>query len=195
MTLRRRQIRIALIAVACWIATLGIYIERDVQSLPCSSDDNTDLADIPSSDRGLYLNAYVETPEFTKFGMPGLLHYTGASAPYSLVVVGFVPIDSGFQKITIASVSVLNESHASAVHTVDSSDVLDEFKTAHGTVRCANIPCGRFIDGGSSATLVVKGTLHSDDGDRRFERKLKMPINRTTYIYPGWAFVFLPMYA
>ena len=162
--------------------------------MPCHSDDGIDLADVPNTDDGLYLNAYVETPEFTKFGIPGILHYTGASSPFSLVVVGFVPVDSGFREIVIESVSVSNDADGRTTH-VHASDALDELKTTHGAVLCGNVPCGRIIDRCASVTLVVKGALLSHDGDRHFERTLELPIHRSTYVYPGWAFVFLPMYA
>ena len=86
--------RVAISLAILWCLTLGIYIERSVDSLPATNDTGSTLRLVARGESDLYVNAYVEMPTSTRLGMPYLLQYTGPTRPYGLAVVFFAPASS-----------------------------------------------------------------------------------------------------
>lgn len=186
--------RVAISFAILWCLTLGVYIERSVDSAPATNDNGSSLRLVAEGVTDLYVNAYVEMPTSTRLGIPCLLQYTGPTRPYGLAVVVFAPGTSTNDRVEISTVTVVSNGR-STTHAVGETDVLTSFKTTNGTTLTGTIRCGSIIPSVGEIKLDVHGTVYSGAVGESFSRTLSLVAQRTTYVYPGWCFVFLPMSA
>lgn len=186
--------RVAISFAVLWCLTLGIYIERSVDSLPATNNSGSSLRRVAEGESDLYVNAYVEMPTAIRLGIPYLLQYTGPARPYGLAVSVFVPGNSTNDRVEISSGTVVSNG-VWTTHTVNGNDTLSPFDATNGTTLASVIRCGSIIPSVGRINLEIHGTVYSGAVGEDFSQTLSLVAHRTTYVYPGWCFMFLPMSA
>ena len=162
--------------------------------MSATNDAGSSLRDVVNGKADLHVNAYVESPRLTRFGVPYLLHYTGTARPYGLAIGLFVPASTHFTRISLTTVTVETNGR-SETHTINQTGTLSEFEASDGPLMTTTIRCGLLVSEVGQVKLVVRGTLHSGDDLLPFSRTLHFDVHESTYVYPGWSFIFLPMSA
>jgi len=186
--------RVAISFAILWCLTLGIYIERSVDSAPATNDSGSSLRLVAEGESDLYVNAYVEMPISTRLGIPYLLQYTGPTRPYGLAVAVFVPGTSTNDRVAISTVTVVSNG-LSTTHAVDETDAFASFETTDGPTLAGTIRCGSIIPSVGKIKLEIHGIVYSGADGKTFSQTLSLVAQQRTYVYPGWCFVFLPMSA
>lgn len=184
--------RVASSFAVLWCLTLGIYIERSMDSSPATNDSGSSLRLVADGESDLYVNAYVEMSNSTRLGIPYLLQYTGPTRPYGLAVAVFAPGTSTNDRVAISTVTVASPGRLTT-HAVDETSAFTSFETTDGRTLACTIRCGSIIPSVGKIKLEIHGTVHSGAVSNSFSQTLSLVTEQTTYVYPGWCFVFLPM--